>query len=268
MTTTDQSRDLPGITEPYTRLHITPFDPDLVNFILPSSVLPRATTISYHTLQTFPEKRYGFVNLPTADAESIRKKLNGAVLKGTKIRIEPARPEDMPRPSAKAVAAAADNSGPTNEKKSKDMKKRKRDPEEVIGVELEEGRKVKRGWTVSPDEAKSRKNDKADKSSKKYKSSKDEKNVKRKKEERRRQEVKSKYTDGPECLVKTRLPPNKADLADTLETSRARKQPRKRSSTREVVVHEFEKTVKFPTFLKTLDASLSNPAKPTKYVDG
>ena len=71
----------------YTRLHITPFDPDLLRIILPSAILPTAKDISYHSLQTFPEQRYGFVNLPAADADKIRKKLNGATLRGAKVRI-------------------------------------------------------------------------------------------------------------------------------------------------------------------------------------
>lgn len=61
----------------YTRLHITPFSPALLNTFLPSSILPNARNISYHNIQIFPEKGYGYVELPTMDAEKTKKKLNG-----------------------------------------------------------------------------------------------------------------------------------------------------------------------------------------------
>ncbi|KAF5004092.1 hypothetical protein FDECE_9407, partial [Fusarium decemcellulare] len=83
----------------FTRLHISPLDPELLKIVLSASVAPKARNISYHTIETFPERRYGFVELPSMDAEKLKKKLNGAVLKGTKLRVEKARPEERVEPT-------------------------------------------------------------------------------------------------------------------------------------------------------------------------
>lgn len=154
----------------YTRLYITPFSPALLNNLLPASILPNARNISYHNIQTFPEKAYGYVDLPTMDAEKIKKKLNGSILKGTKVKIEKARPEKQ---------LVIESQEPEPAKKEK--RKRKRD--ELPGVDIGE-RQVKRGWTTP---------------AKEITKSKDKKPVN-----------KSKYTTRPECLFKTNLPPNVA----------------------------------------------------------
>jgi hypothetical protein len=233
----------------FTRLHITPLDSELLSVVLSTSIRPRARNISYHTLSTFPEKRYGFLELPVEDADKLKQKLNGAVLKGVKIRIEPARPERTPAPLGDAAMAAEKN--PKKEKKPKDKsesKKRKRDREEVPGAVLEPGRKIKRGWTTTQDEPTSRK-DKRDKSDK----DKDKKRAKK--------EVKSKYTTHAECLIKTSVP-------NTHEDNEAEgEKKRKKSRSKEAVIHEFEKTTKFPTFLKTADSS-SSKKKNLEFVDG
>src|SRR5712664_3144660 len=85
--------DSSSVTADYTRLHITPFNPTLLNAILPPSILPNARNISYHTIETLPEKAYGYVELPKMDADKIKKKLNGSILKGIKVRIEAAKPK-------------------------------------------------------------------------------------------------------------------------------------------------------------------------------
>ncbi|KAI2466272.1 hypothetical protein F4781DRAFT_356939 [Annulohypoxylon bovei var. microspora] len=217
----------------YTRLHITPLDESLLGIVVPSSVLPRARNISYHTIKTFPEKRYGFVDLPTADADKIKNKLNGALLRGAKMRIEKAKPESIPEPTGEA-------GGTEVKKEKKKSKKRKREVDVTPGVELE-NRKVKRGWTTSEREMIHEKRNKP----KKDKKSKDDKEGKKKK----KRDVKSKYTDGPECLFKIKLP----DASSSSKTSEdvAGHKKKKRNSDREVVLHEFEKTVKHPSFLKS-----------------
>jgi len=48
-------------------------------------LLDSVSNVSYHTLQTFPENSYGYLDIPTMEAEKIKKKLNGAILKGKKI---------------------------------------------------------------------------------------------------------------------------------------------------------------------------------------
>ncbi|KAL2062932.1 hypothetical protein VTL71DRAFT_6004 [Oculimacula yallundae] len=125
----------------YTRLHITPFNAALLKTILPPSILPNARNISYHSILTFPEKAYGYVELPTMDAEKIKKKLNGTTLKGTKVRIEKARPEK------EVVIEVEKPEKPKRERKTK----RKRD--ELPGVDIGE-RQVKRGWTTPAKDAK------------------------------------------------------------------------------------------------------------------
>lgn len=253
----------------YSRLHIAPLDPSLVKVIVPAAVLPNARHISYHTTQTFPDRPFGFVELPTADADKIKKKLNGATLRGSKIRIELARADNMPKPSPEALEDPLSKNSKTAKKQKKD-RKRKRDHNEIAGIELEEGRKVKRGWTVTPEEAqaqkekeqieerKQRKSKKADKDSKKDRKDKE----KRKK----RKAPESIYSGVPECLVKTQLPPNKLDIVDS--TAGDDKKKSKKYKTREVVVHEFEKNTKFPTFLKSSATAPASDKEETTFVKG
>ncbi|KAI0879994.1 uncharacterized protein GGS22DRAFT_176165 [Annulohypoxylon maeteangense] len=217
----------------YTRLHITPLDESLLGAVVPSSVLPRARNISYHVLETFPENRYGFVDLPTMEAEKIKKKLNGATLRGSKMRVEKANPESIPKPTGETNGTGA-------KREKIKSKKRKHEVDITLGVELE-NRKVKRGWTTSEREMIDGKR----KKSKGDKKSKDEKEGKKKK----KREVKSKYTDGPECLFKTKLPGVSSSSNSSEEIAGQKK--KKRKIDRELVIHEFEKTMKHPSFLKS-----------------
>ncbi|KAI1750743.1 hypothetical protein F4782DRAFT_508755 [Xylaria castorea] len=253
---------VPESAIPYTRLHITPFDESLQNVVIPASVLPRARNISYHTIETFPEKRFGFVDMPTMDADKLKKKLNGAVLKGSKVRIETARPESTPD------SAPDTDNGETNKEKKKKSKKRKPDTDVIEGVRLED-RKVKRGWTTTEQEMIEEKRKKAKKEKRDGNSSKDEEKKDRKdrKKDRKKAAIKSKYTDEPECLFKTKLPtagPSQS-TEETEETSTPKKK-RKRKSDREVVVHEFEKTTKYPTFLRSGPTAVT--AEATTFEDG
>ncbi|KAG0649965.1 hypothetical protein D0Z07_3773 [Hyphodiscus hymeniophilus] len=214
------------ISPEYIRLHITPFNPTLLTVILPPSVLPDAHNISYHSVQNFPEKAYGYVDLPRMDAEKIKKKLNGSILKGIKVKIEAAKPKKEFVPQEEEPAK------PKREKEMKDSKKRKRGQETIPAVEIGE-RSVKRGWTT-PAAAISKKTNKGK-----------EKIV-----------VKSKYTTTPECLFKTVLPPN---VAVNVE-----KKKRKADKT---VVHEFEKTTKYATFLRGAVGSKKTKSV-AEYVEG
>lgn len=243
----------------YSRLHITPFDPQLLKVIVPAAVLPNARRISYHSIQTFPDKLYGFVDLPVADAVKIKNKLNGATLRGAKIHIEPARPENMPQPIPGAIVASDAAPKSRKSKSDKKDKKRKRDNLEIAGVELEDGRKVKRGWTVTPEEAQAKKKKNRDDEKKRGKSEKKDD----KKKKRPRQAPESQYTDGPEALVKTRLPPNK--LSDS--TGGDRKQSKKHKH-REVMVHEFEHNTKFATFLKMTQPTPATGREGASFVEG
>ncbi|ERT00912.1 hypothetical protein HMPREF1624_02146 [Sporothrix schenckii ATCC 58251] len=272
----------------YTRLHITPFDADLLSVVVPASARPSARNVSFHSLQTFPEKRYGFVDLPTEAAEKLRRKLNGAVLKGVKLRIEPARQSNQEAEAAVASTTMGKSELTSDERQRKEeeraaRKEKKRadkargktsristEREEVVGVQLEAGRQVKRGWT-EPESA-------AELSNKKTNWSKDKKDKKEKGKSTKKRAEKSEYTDKPECLFKTILPANKVampavptpkdgeEAVDSRAARRARKEAKK---AREVVVHEFANWTRIPTFLKSGGAGGTNAGNANlEYVDG
>lgn len=221
--------------------------------MIPAAVLPSARNISYHTLETFPERRYGFVDLPAEDAEKLRRKLNGTTLKGCKMRVEKARPETRIEPTGAEDAVVE-----LKRKKAKDdkdkSKKRKREPDVLEGVALHD-RHVKRGWTEPPTTNK-RKN-------RKDKEGKDKDKAKEKEKKKR---PKSKYTEGEECLLKTKLPPNTIKNLAPEELEHKKRSKKKGSSSRQVVIHEFEKTTKFPSFLKTSTTTDRKPA--AEFVEG
>ncbi|KAL6875231.1 hypothetical protein J3F83DRAFT_730412 [Trichoderma novae-zelandiae] len=238
----------------FVRLHITPLDAELVKVVIPASVLPVARNLSYHTLETFPERRYGFVDLPEADAEKLRRKLNGTTLKGCKMRIEKARPERRLEPTGPEDEVLEMKKKLSKDSKDK-LKKRKREPDVLEGVVLHD-RQVKRGWTEAPTTIK-RKN-------RKDKESKDK--DKEKEREKKKKRPKSKYTEGEECLLKTKLPANTIKNLGPQELEQKKRSKKKGSSSRQVVIHEFEKATKFPSFLKTSTATDRKMA--TEFVEG
>ena len=205
----------------YTRLHITPLNHTLLLSILPPAVLAAARNISYHSLQTFPEKEFGFVDLPSMEAQKIKKKLNGSILKGTKVKIEDARPSKQKTIDEDRVVPMAEK-----EQREKPSKKRKRDTETLPGIELRD-RIVRRGWT---DPVAVKKLDKKPKGKKDV--------------------VKSKYTSGPELLFRTTLPANKAAYAEDVPGLKTERR-KKRKQPKEMVVHEFSKTTKHASFLRS-----------------
>ena len=171
------------------------------------------------------------------DAEKIKKKLNGAILKGTKVRVEKARPEKKKAGTGEEDAAEAKES----KKNKKLSKKRKRD-DTIPGAEILD-RSVKRGWTTPTATAYSSKDKEKDK-----------------------RINKSKFTTGPECLFKTVIPANvttssKATTTDTDKVERKRHRPGK-----EAVVHEFAKTTKYATFLRS--TASGNKKITAEFVEG
>ncbi|THV55548.1 hypothetical protein BGAL_0007g00190 [Botrytis galanthina] len=223
-------------TSEYTRLHITPLNPNLLTTIIPPSILPNAKNISYHTLETFQDRPYGFVDLPIMDAEKLKKKLHGSILKGSKIRIETARPAKDLSPVNEPEPA------PKRQREKKDPSKKRKRGEETIPAVVIGDRKVKRGWTTTATDI-----------GKAKRESKELKNV-----------VKSKYTTNEECLFKTILPPNVA--AHTKATS-GEKSSRRSKKGRGTVVHEFAKSTKYATFLRSnTEGTKSKPA--VEFVDG
>ncbi|UPX14202.1 uncharacterized protein EKO05_0004692 [Ascochyta rabiei] len=233
------------------RLHITPLKPELLKVYLAPSVLPLARNVSYHTVHTFPEKGYGYVELPEQEAQKIRKKLNGTTLKGSKVRIEMAKPEKR-KVREEADAAPEDKPSKRAKKEKKDKsERRKRDPGVFDGVELPDDRKVKRGWT-EPASAKSRSKDKKDKKSK----------------DDKHQPKPSKYTKEPELLFKAKLEPVAATEHSRREKKKDKKEKKERKTrTKEVIVHEFEKNTKTPSFLKVAKVS-TEKKPPVEYVNG
>ncbi|EPE03878.1 suppressor protein srp40 [Ophiostoma piceae UAMH 11346] len=290
------------VSPDYTRLHIAPFDADLLSVVLPASIRPDARNISFHGLQTFPEKRYGFVDLPAEAAVKLRRKLNGAVLKGVKLSIETARqaPEDKfveerKQQAEYAAKQAIEMAKRTEEEKQarrehKERKERKEKEkqekkdktrtswdkledaknkrQQLKGVQLDD-RSVKRGWTEpETDEPETKR---------KYHTKEDKELAKKERKEKKekKQREKSAYTDGPECLFKTILPANKVPAAkkdpvgsDGEVDERAAKRQRKAErKAREVVVHEFANWSRIPNFMKTAGET-SAAAANLEYVDG
>ncbi|KAJ5457620.1 hypothetical protein N7475_009008 [Penicillium sp. IBT 31633x] len=214
-----------------TRLHITPFTPEILPSVLPQSIRNLAADISFHEISTFPENNYGYVTLPNMEAEKIKKKLNGSILKGKKFKVEAARPQKRHREEEDAVPEDPASA----KKKSKKSKKQDLEAGVLDGFELPADRKVKRGWTESNDAKQERR-----KSEKKEKKDKEEK-----------MQPKSKYTDKSECLFRVTIPPNRASDA----ASDDKKSKKKKKSSKDNVVHEFAKTVTQPSFLRTAEES-------------
>ncbi|KAB8257537.1 hypothetical protein BDV32DRAFT_127306 [Aspergillus pseudonomiae] len=215
------------------RLHITPFTAELLPSILSSSVRPLATEISFHGIPTFPENNYGYVTLPAMEADKIKKKLNGSILKGRKFKVDVARPPKRQRDEGEGETdKAASNTVSPSSKKSK---KRKDAGNVLEGYELQTDRQVKRGWTESTSSLKERR--------------KEEKRNKKKDDRTGKLQAKSKYTEKAECLFRTKIPPNRASSAEVEQDKQSKK--KKKKSSQESVVHEFSKTVTHPSFLRT-----------------
>ena len=222
------------------RLHITPLNPQLLPVVLPPPILQQSSNISFHTIQTFPDKNYGYVDLPELEAAKLRKKLHGSLLKGLKMRVEEARPKKDFGEDDKSKEPGQ-NTPETLTKRGKTAKARE---EGVIhGHELHD-RKVKRGWTEpASSEAKpsKRRKEKSDKKSKPKASS---------------------LTGNAECLFKTMLPPNK------IPSDNAHIKKRKRGeSNRQAIVHEFENTTKHANFLRD-DSDATSKKRTSEYVEG
>ncbi|EFX00439.1 hypothetical protein CMQ_7441 [Grosmannia clavigera kw1407] len=293
----------PASSDPgYTRLHISPLDADLLSVIVPGSIRSDARNISYHGLQSFPEKRYGYVDLPSAAADKLRNKLNGAVLKGVKLRIQPARTrkkeEDgwAPRKQSDDDDSMAGFHRTRGRRENKDFMQSATfglttwrrlggaaASEEIPGIQLEVGRQVKRGWTEGEDEKIARKKAKKEERN----SSKSKKSADKPKTEQKMRQRAAKYTDKKECLMKTILPPKAmaaekaaaaaaapttADAAAVVpeeedEETRARRRKRDKRA-RHVVVHEFAHSTKFPTFLRSAGDGAAPLRANLEFVDG
>lgn len=238
---------LPNPTPQTRRLHISPFNPSLLPIVLAPPILQNATLISYHEIQTFPERNYGYVTLPIADAEKIIKKLNGWILKGAKMKVTEARAEKKSKRKHEEADEEDDHSDKKKARKSKSEGKSTREEGVLPGVELPKERNVKRGWTEPEEEGVKKKVNK-DKNEKKVK-------------------TKSSYTNEPELLFKTTVPPNAAPVGNGSSSTKKEKRHKKGKADREVTVHEFTNTTKQPAFLRDEKASQKSNGT-SEYVDG
>jgi hypothetical protein len=176
------------------------------------------------------------------EGDKVKKKLHGSILKGSKIRIEEAKPAKKRKVDDEEVAEEVEQT-----KKPKKPKKSKPEDNVIEGIELPDGRKVKRGWTEPETRRKSKKDSKD------------------KKDKKARKAEKSKYTKEPEMLFKTVLTPTAA--TENASSKSSKKEKRKSKKDREVVVHEFEKTKKHASFLNaSKNESTTKPA--SEFVEG
>ncbi|MCJ1285589.1 hypothetical protein MMC26_004930 [Xylographa opegraphella] len=185
------------------------------------------------------------------EATNLKKKLNGSILKGSKVRVEEARPE-------KKTKRSADDDGAEDETETsskRKAKKLKREEGVLPGYELPKERKVKRGWT---DQMANSKKGKTKESSK-------EKSTKKGKQETAQP---SSYGDGPECLFRTTLPPNapKSENPAAAKVKKSKKTVGSKAD-RGVLVHEFSNTTKYPSFIRDSHAVDGSKAA-LEYIDG
>ena len=212
------------------RLHISPFSQELLPVVLGSSLSALASSFSFHQVPTFPERPFGFVELPVMEASKLKKKINGTILKGKKMKVEEARKDSRRTATCEDDTVTAEDG--SSRKLRKSERKRGREEGLLEGHELPDDRKVKRGWT-EPVDGSRRKRSKKDK-----KPSDDRAIPKRSKP--------SVYTDQPECLFQAKLP----TVAPTSREGGAKKaKSKKRGTQNHVVVHEFEKTKKKLSFV-------------------
>lgn len=202
------------------RLHIQPFTPALLPAIVPASAIDLVENLSYHKIQTFPDNNYGYLDLPTMEAEKVKKRLHGAILKGKKMKIEEARSRKRRHQDEEADVPALESIEATIESTAR-KPKRKQDAKVIRGHRISPGRIVKRGWTEVKDEKTKR--------SKKDKSSR----------------IPSRYTEKEELLFQTNVPLNKKDLV-----KEDRKKNGKKRNANGDVIHEFEKIEAQPSFLR------------------
>lgn len=224
------------------RLHITPLNENLLPTVLGPILAKAAENISFHSIETFPENDYAFIDLPEADAKTLISKLNGAILKGKKMKVEKARPKKRSRD----VVEEEEGSTLVPDQSQKKARRPKKDTEDGVlaGHLLPTDRKVKRGWTEAKSEESARS------------ASKD-----KKKKKKSKRQAPSQYTEKEELLFRTKLPPNKEHL-DTGTKAKDEKEKKKKRNT-ETVVHEFRRTDIQPAFIR--DTAQSSRA--AEYVD-
>ena len=187
------------------------------------------------------------------EADRVKKKLQGSILKGSKIKVEEARPSKMALRPTRAAEIERDEH---LKQGLNATRKRKREEGILPGVELPDNRKVRRGWS---DPSRSMKERKAGKPGKDKKET--------RKESR---SVPSAFSTGEECLFRAKLPLSVTPIiSSTSEGSERIKRDRKKrkGTNQEVVVHEFTNTTKQAGFLRDRQDTDGKKAV-AMYVDG
>ena len=188
------------------------------------------------------------------EAEKIKKKLNGSILRGSKMRVEEARPEKKVQKSKMTDTQILDRA---DEIQVKVAKKRRREDDTLSGYELPGKRKVKRGWTEPAIALKEHKSDKSGKG----------KERSEEKKKRNKAAQTSSFTDGPECLFRAKIPHGTDGVAGTTSGQVKNKKKQFGKSDVNVVVHEFSNTTKSAAFLRDSQATDGNNAV-SEYVEG
>ena len=236
----------------HVRLYISPLTSELLPIVLSATALTTTSDISYHTIQTFPERNYGYVELPTMEAEKVKKKLNGSILKGSKVRVEAARPQRKGALPNQVITQTGEDE--TDLRKKRPERKRKRDDGVLAGYELPKERKVRRGWTEPSKELKDTKVKRVKKDTDKPK-------------DKQAKVQRSSYTDKPECLFRTKLPSNVGEAGKGKSVSQEKPKKRKTGKTeREAVIHEFSNTTKHAAFLRENQVT-SGKVAVSEYID-
>ncbi|KAF8451235.1 hypothetical protein BGX38DRAFT_1269498 [Terfezia claveryi] len=143
------------------RIHITPLTPTLFPSLLPRSLFDNTANyppqVSYHTLEALPDKSYGYVDLSPQLAQKLISRLNGSVFRGVKVSVQIARPRTwIPPPETSAEpnnthqSTTAEHEIDQGEGRIPEKKKFKKEDGVHPGIELPDGRWVKRAWTKVP----------------------------------------------------------------------------------------------------------------------
>ena len=197
------------------RLHIVPLNQDLFGTIVPKSIQKLTSDTSFHSAQNDPDKGFGYVTLPKAEADKLRKKFNGSVLRGAKMSIEEAR-------SSRKRARKEEETGiETSKKKSKRTKLQQG---EIAGYELPAERKVKRGWTEKERSTSSK--------------------------EKKSKREKSKYSNHEEVLFKLKSERKSGTKTSGGDVEKKASKAKGKDRSGATMIHEFENTTKYPSFLR------------------
>lgn len=233
------------------RLYISPFNPAVLDSILAPPTRVLARNLSFHSIDTYPEKNYGYLELPIIEAQTLRRKLNGSFVKGMKLRVEDARPDKKKRKAFESVAEAQQEASlqsniPPHGAKEVRARKRPRQDKHAEGVlsavELSGDRQVKRGWVQNAAEEN------------------------RKKSKKTRDAEGKEKPDRSQMIFRTNLPPTIAS-ANISKNKQATKTGKHHKKSRSAEVKEFTRTTKYPTFLKSMQPS-ANTRTTSVYIDG